>query len=378
MKGLALAALLACSWASSAWAGAPGSAGAEFLKLGQGARAIAMGESQAAVADDPYAAYWNPAGLASLLYPMVSVSYNRALEGVDQQYFSFAYPVKEGTTLDLNLTRMGMSSFQGYDALGVKTRAVSASDYAFGVAAAHTMLRDDQDRPLLNGGINLKGIRSQLDKASASTYAADVGALLYLFRGEKRFSPGHDPGLRLAFTARNLGPGLRFDADTAPLPTILTGGVAWRGYPRGDSFTVSADAVRPKDSEAYGAFGVEYTAFRILSMRLGFRTGQDIGLGFRAGVGFRLKVVEVDYAFAGFGDLGQMHRIGLSARLGGPVEATPPEERKASEALQRGKRYLDQGRDYEAVLEFDEVLRLDPGNREALELMRRAHERLKK
>jgi hypothetical protein len=309
---------------------------------------------------------------------MLSVTYIRALETVDQQYFSFAYPVKEGTTLDLNVTRMGMSRFQGYDAEGVKTGDISSQDYAFGVAAAHTMLRDDQDRPLLNGGVNLKGIRQQLHTSYASTYASDVGVIAYLLRGEKRFSPGMDPGLRLAFTARNLGPGLRFDNDTAPLPTILTAGAAWRGYPRGDSLTFSADAVRPKDSKLYGAFGVEYTALRILALRMGFRTGQDIGLGFRVGVGFRLKVVEIDYAFSGFGDLGQMHRIGLSARLGGPVAATPPEERKAMEALERGKRYLDQGRDYEAVLEFDEVLSLDPGNRQALELMRQAHERLKK
>ena len=37
-----------------------------FLKIGVGAKAIGMGESQAADANDLYASYWNPAGLANI------------------------------------------------------------------------------------------------------------------------------------------------------------------------------------------------------------------------------------------------------------------------------------------------------------------------
>jgi len=375
MRRLLLAVLLLGTAARRAGAGSPGTTGAEFLKFGQGARAVGMGESHVAVADDPYAAYWNPAGLSSLLYPAVSVSYNRALQGVDQQYLSFAYPLASGSVVDLNLTRLGMSSLQGYDAQGTKTREIGSSDYAFGAAYGRTLLRDTRGRAWLAGGVNLKGIREQLDRASASTYAADVGLLAYVWRGN---GAGADPGLRVGLTARNLGPGLRFDRDNAPLPAVYTGGVAWRGYPRGDSITLSADAVMPRDDDPYGAIGLEYTAFRVLALRMGYRMGEDVGQGFRAGVGFRLKLVELDYAFAGFGDLGQMHRVGMSFRLGGPVEPTAPEERIIHEMLEKGQRLLKDGQDYEAALQFDEVLKLDPGNRKALELMRQAHDHLKK
>ncbi|MBI5201162.1 MAG: PorV/PorQ family protein [Elusimicrobia bacterium] len=370
-----LLAVLLLGTALPARAASPGTTGAEFLKFGQGARATGMGEAQVAVVDDPYAAYWNPAGLASLQYPALSVTYNKALQGIDQQYLSFAYPLAAGSVVDLNVTRLGMSAIQGYDATGTKTRDVGASDLAFGAAYGRTILNDAKGRSRLNAGANFKFIREQLDRASASTYAGDVGLLAYLWRTN---GPGPDPGIRLGLTARNLGPGLRFDRDNAPLPATYSGGFAWRSYPRGDSLTVSADVVAARDDDPYGALGLEYTAFRLLALRLGFRTGTDVGQGFRAGVGFKLKVVELDYAFAGFGDLGQMHRVGMSFRFGGPIEPTAPEERVLQEMLEKGKRLLKDGQDYEAALQFDEVLKLDPGNRQALELMRQAHDHLKK
>ena len=39
---------------------------AQFLKIGVGSRATAMGESFVAIANDASALYWNPAGLSSI------------------------------------------------------------------------------------------------------------------------------------------------------------------------------------------------------------------------------------------------------------------------------------------------------------------------
>ena len=43
-----------------------GRAGFGFLKIGQGARPVGMGEAFVAVADDLNAAFWNPAGLTEV------------------------------------------------------------------------------------------------------------------------------------------------------------------------------------------------------------------------------------------------------------------------------------------------------------------------
>ena len=52
-----------------------GTASGTFLRIGLGARATGMGESFVAVANDPSAIYWNPAGLASLQRRELAISH---------------------------------------------------------------------------------------------------------------------------------------------------------------------------------------------------------------------------------------------------------------------------------------------------------------
>lgn len=358
--------------ANPARAGEPGTAGAGFLKFAVGPRAVGMGESQTAVAEDAYAAYWNPAGLALVPFPQLAATYNRSFAGVDHQYLSLAWPMRTGSTLNLNFTRLGVAALDGFDAQGARTAGVEAGAQALGVGYGRTLMGDGVDAPMLNVGLGLKGVRENLAGASAQTVAADLG-LLAVWRADQR-----DSEWRLGFSALNLGPGLKFDAESAPLPTAYRLGLAWRVRPRGDVLTLSADPVLSRDEGIFAAFGVEYAVWRVLALRLGYRTGQEIGMGFRGGVGFKLKAVEIDYAFAPFGELGQMHRMGLTVRLGGAVQTTPPEERALKAVLERGARLMKEGRYYEALLEYDRALGLDPGNRSALEGMRRANEKLEK
>src|SRR5215470_15693040 len=52
-----------------------GTSSGGFLRIGVGARAVGMGETFVAVADDPSAIFWNPAGLASLQRRELAISY---------------------------------------------------------------------------------------------------------------------------------------------------------------------------------------------------------------------------------------------------------------------------------------------------------------
>src|SRR5258705_994367 len=52
-----------------------GTTSGQFLKIGVGARAVGLGESFVAVANDPSAIYWNPAGLASLQRQEIELSH---------------------------------------------------------------------------------------------------------------------------------------------------------------------------------------------------------------------------------------------------------------------------------------------------------------
>jgi hypothetical protein len=76
----------------------------EFMALGGGARAMAMGGAFIAVADDATATFWNPAGLAHFdriqalpdEWQMIFMHSERFGDLLDYNYFSAAFPLREG------------------------------------------------------------------------------------------------------------------------------------------------------------------------------------------------------------------------------------------------------------------------------------------
>ena len=67
---------------------------ADFLTLGVGARALAMGGAGTALSDNAYASYWNPAGLGQLTRYEVSFMHS-TLNGEDAYDFvSYIHPLK--------------------------------------------------------------------------------------------------------------------------------------------------------------------------------------------------------------------------------------------------------------------------------------------
>jgi tetratricopeptide (TPR) repeat protein len=283
-----------------------------------------MGEAFTSVTEDAYSAWWNPAGLGSVEGPELAATYNDSMQDVTNQYLSVAYPLRYGSTLGLNLTRLSVAPFQGYDAQGTKTGKVGASDLAVGGAYGRALLKDEIERPVLNVGAGVKVISETLDNASARTAALDLGAVYYIRPANYWMSKAPAQEFRVALAVKNVGPGLKFDKRSSPLPMAATLGGSWHSHPGGsDSLILSLDQTYANDEKYYVALGAEYVAFQLVSFRAGFRTGQDIGSGLRVGVGFRLSVMDIDYSMSPYGELGAMHKLGVSMRFGAPVAKQP-------------------------------------------------------
>ncbi|MFC1478853.1 PorV/PorQ family protein [Candidatus Margulisiibacteriota bacterium] len=67
-----------------------------YMELGAGARAAALGKAQVALADDAYAAYWNPAGLMSVTKLDINAAYTSFFGIVNKKIFNYAHVYEKG------------------------------------------------------------------------------------------------------------------------------------------------------------------------------------------------------------------------------------------------------------------------------------------
>lgn len=324
-RELTKAAVFAAVWITAGlfpfpvYSGEAGSAAASFLKFSPSPRGTGMGEAYTSIAEDAYSTWWNPAGLAGVEGPELAATYNDSLEDVTSQYLSLAYPIRYGSTLGFNFTRLSVAPFQGYDAQGTKSGKVESSDIAAGAAYGRVLLKDEIERPVLSVGAGLKFISEKLAAASANTAALDLGAVYYIRPDNYWMNKAPAQEFRVAVAVKNIGPGLKFDKRTSPLPTAATLGGSWHSHPGGSaSLILSLDQTYANDEKYYAAFGAEYVAFQLLSLRAGYRTGQAAGSGLRVGVGFRLSLMDIDYSVSPYGELGAMNKLGVSMRFGAP------------------------------------------------------------
>lgn len=316
---------------------AAGSSSADFLSVGSGPRPVALGEAYAGLADDTYAATYNPAGLAGLRRQEVSFAFNRHLPGVSQQELHYARPTTSLGTFAVSATSLKVSPFSGFDANDQPADAVTAQDLAVGAQYALSW-------GSLMLGIGGKFLESRLADARARGTAWDAGAL-YRFKS----------AVRMGFSATNLGQGLKFDKESSPLPRVLHFGASGRLELIAMSYLLfTAQASLPNDRKAYPSAGLELCREDLFALRAGYTGRIDSGLGWSVGGGLKLihnsrswysysiypasmPDVEVDYAFVPMAALGDTHRIGLVLRFGKDKDAERDPARKIPRKRRRSE-----------------------------------------
>ena len=190
-------------------AAARGTTTAEFLSLGAGARAVAMGQAYGAAADDATALYWNP---PLTRVPLRSATLMHAAY-VDSSFFDYVAYAQ-------NLGAWGAfgTSFQYFSAGQIKQTDATGTDvgsftpYDLAVSAGYAYrLGGIEFMPDFNGfslGVSAKLIQSKI-LATAQTAAVDVGLL----------TPAYWNGrFRGSLTVTNLGGRMRFEETAEALP----------------------------------------------------------------------------------------------------------------------------------------------------------------
>jgi len=308
---MAVSFVAAQSFAAFSSAGV-GTTGAQFLKIGIGARAVAMGEAQAAIANDVNALYWNPAGLNYMQGREGSLMHCSWFDDIAYDNISYG---QESEELDGfiagGISYLSMEPITKYDNMGNKlNESFSASNALVVIGYA----REIYDIPF---GASIKYISGQLENERSTAFAFDLGTRYDLMDGK----------LDLGAAVQNIGTKVKFINQEDPLPFNIKLGAGYKILTKGNPVLVALDLNLPIDNDPYVGLGGEYIYsfsgdFRIVP-RLGYKSGAK-GLeglsGITGGMGFGYKQYSIDYAMAPYGDLGQAHRVSINVAFDAPNE----------------------------------------------------------
>ncbi|MFC1555502.1 PorV/PorQ family protein [candidate division KSB1 bacterium] len=207
---------------------AQGEATAEFLLIAPGARAGGLGEANVALANDAYATYWNPAGLALLKGKEFSGMHASWLPqfGLGDMYYDFASYIQhfEGIgTFGLSTTYLTLGAQEYRDENNNFLGTFDSFQLATGVSYG-TQLSDN-----LSVGSSLKFIYMKLTGSEVQVGAQSTdgtGASVALDIGLLWNPNWFNQRLTLGMNLMNLGPKITFvDAAQAdPIPTNLKAG----------------------------------------------------------------------------------------------------------------------------------------------------------
>ncbi|RKY58203.1 MAG: hypothetical protein DRP96_08800 [Candidatus Neomarinimicrobiota bacterium] len=196
-------------------------AGAVWLLINPGARASGMGEVGAAIADDAYATFYNPAGLGFLTGRELSLTHTNWLPNLANdiyyEFLGYRHYIKNvgmfgGHIILLNLGEQERTDEYG-NSLGTFTSFMMAMTGSYGTALSRTS----------SIGVNVKMVHQHLTdqgagkekgKGTSTNFAFDVGYMKrqFLLRD-----------LTFGASIANIGPKIAFiDAAQAdPMPTNL-------------------------------------------------------------------------------------------------------------------------------------------------------------
>lgn len=294
-----------------------------------------MGSAFVAMADDPTALYWNPAGIAQM--KSSGVDFSNSTWFVDSRFQHAAAVLNMGAMGHLGISVMALS----YGEIEVTTitnpegtgERFNPIDLAVGLSYARALT----DR--FSAGGTVKFIQQKIWNESASGLAMDLGVL---YRSDFR-------NLRIGMSMSNFGSDMQMqgkdlrvaydvdpnqegnnprlpaylEVDEWPLPLLFRVGVALDAFnSEMQRLTIGADALHPADNSESANLGAEYAFRELLYVRGGYRQAfasiQDDS-GWSLGAGLRIPLgdigVKLDYVYQDYqsGRLGRPQMISVGA-----------------------------------------------------------------
>jgi len=292
---------------------------AQFLKIGVGGRAEAMGDAFIALANDASALYWNPAGLVQFSNDQIIFSHNQWVVDINHEFLGAVYHLDESNAFGLSFTALSMKDMPvttEFQPLGTG-EYFGFGDIAIGVTYSKKMTTQ------FSFGGTVKYIEETLDKLKMRGVMVDLGTYYWTGLGSSRF----------AVAVTNFGNNLAPDGEVVLIgkrtksewqafspPTMFRIGFAFEPYETDiNKITASIQVNHPNDNSENIAIGTEYTfrepsLYSSFFLRGGYKFNvEEQNYSFGAGVFVPLTFAQItlDYAYSNFVRLGTAHRFSI-------------------------------------------------------------------
>ena len=269
-----------------------------WLRMGVGAKAMAMGTAQTAAAEDATAAYWNPAALATLRRFEASLMYTAGMKAErNYNYVGAALRFDGIGTFGLSWLNAGIT--------GIPTRQGNTAAPDGSLDVSNNAFQLSYARTLGNGfAFGVSGKYLQEDLADNDGYGVDGGIL---------FKPWEE--LQFGAMVRDIA-GKHGDDDVPFEGRLGIGLWAWR------SFLITSDLIKVQNQEATAALGGAYHFDINDNTNFYLAAGMNDLLhdqrAFTAGFGIGFKNFAVQYAYVQEPEsfLQENHRLGVNFYFG--------------------------------------------------------------
>ncbi len=308
-----------------------GTTAAPFLNISQGARASAMGSAFVAVADDPSAIFWNPAGIARIPNGSVIFDHTNWIADINYNYLATTYNLG-------NLGAVGISFLSSaIDDMPVRTiespegtgETFGVTDAMFSVAYAINLTDN------FAIGFNPKFVMQKIWRTSATAVAIDMGVI---------YRTPFD-GIMLAMSISNFGTKMKLEGTSAlvlydpdpnstgnngqipaylqtdewELPLNFRVGLSYEPFKNEmHKLLVAIDALHPANDYESVNVGAEYGFRDVFFIRGGYKSLflKDSEESFTLGAGVKQTfignvAIKIDYTYGDFGRLKNYQKISV-------------------------------------------------------------------
>jgi hypothetical protein len=300
MRRVVLICLLPASLSLAA--GGPGTVGADFLRLGIGARPMALAGAYTAIADDVFGMAVNPAGLTQIINAELGSYYANIVGDVHHGWVGFTQDVNDTWSYGVEVNMLYASETRR-DSYGDPIGTYSVALGALGGAISMEPFRG------FSLGLSGRYVVQKYDGEVGHGFAGDFGLLYHT-----RFN-----GFRVGVVAENLGPDVEFQELSESMPMGVRVGLGTSLFQQ--TLTIAGDFAYGFEGSMEAGVGIEWEAVRGVSFRAGYDifgdfdswSGVSLGIGLDALSG--LIVGELDYAFVPQLPLGYVHRVSYTLKF---------------------------------------------------------------